>query len=170
MIQQKFSKKAVRSHLKQTLMARRGLKKSVRRGQALVEMAMVTVILLILTLGLIQYGLIANAKVTMTNLAREGARFAAVHAFDTNNTTAPLDDGIKDYVVNKVAKFTTLKDLTKAGVAVTYPAGRTGGQEVNVTVTYNMSNKFILPSGFASLINVSPVANTTAVMVVEGAG
>ena len=45
-------------------------------------------------MGLIQFALIANARVTLTNLSREGARYAAVHALESGSDTA-----IKNYVV-----------------------------------------------------------------------
>ena len=48
------------------------------RGQALVEFALVLPILLILVLGIIEFGRAWNLHQTITHAAREGARLAAV--------------------------------------------------------------------------------------------
>ena len=48
-----------------------------RRGQALVEFALVMPILLILALLTAQYGIIFRTTMGLTNLSREGARYAA---------------------------------------------------------------------------------------------
>ncbi len=47
-------------------------------GQSLVEFALVLPILMILILGMIEFGWILNAKITITSAAREGARYYAV--------------------------------------------------------------------------------------------
>ena len=49
-----------------------------QRGQSLVEFALVLPILLILVLGIVDFGMGLRAYVTLTNATREGARFAAV--------------------------------------------------------------------------------------------
>ena len=135
-------------------------------------MSLVVIVLLFLTLGLIQYGLIANARTTMTNLAREGARYAAVHALDTDNITPVSpntnpDDKIRRYVDERVAEFTALKDINMTNIDVSYPNGRTSGQEVNITINYNLRRKFILPSGFPGLSRFGSNSTATAVMVIE---
>src|SRR5687768_3283072 len=91
-----------------------GLHRSARRrGQALLEMALVVIVLLFLTLGLIQYGLIANTKITMANIAREGARYAAVHGTEsTSDDASTTEKSIRHYIVNKIIPSTTLRDIT----------------------------------------------------------
>ena len=44
------------------------------RGQAMVEFAMVLLPLLLIVVGIIQFGLLFGANVTLTNAAREAAR------------------------------------------------------------------------------------------------
>ena len=131
------------------------------RGQAIIEMALVVTILLFLTLGLIQYAMLANARITLTNLAREGARYAAVNALKTGS-----DNDIKDYVDLRVAEFTTLKDITRSDILLDFPEGRQSGKPVKVDVSYNMRNKFILPVSFPGLARFG-TATATAVMVIE---
>ncbi|GAA1735467.1 hypothetical protein GCM10009681_02340 [Luedemannella helvata] len=48
------------------------------RGAAAVEFALVLPVLLILVFGIIDFGRMLNAKITLTQAAREGARAAAV--------------------------------------------------------------------------------------------
>src|SRR5438309_466118 len=49
-----------------------------QRGQNLVEFVLVAPILLVLILGIMEGGLFVNARITLDNAAREGARVAAV--------------------------------------------------------------------------------------------
>ncbi len=71
-----------------------------RRGQALVEFAFVLLPILLVVVGIVQFGLLFGANVTLTNAAREAARAATIERFDvstsrTNNDinrcTAALD-------------------------------------------------------------------------------
>ena len=58
------------------------MKKRFRRkesGQALVEFALVLPILLALLCGIIDFGWIYYNQITLTNAAREGARYAVIH-------------------------------------------------------------------------------------------
>ncbi len=48
------------------------------RGVALIEFALVLPILLLLVLGIIEFGWIYNGYITITGAAREGARVAAI--------------------------------------------------------------------------------------------
>ncbi len=48
------------------------------KGQSMVELALVLPILLLLFMGMVQFGFIFNGHITVTSAAREGARLAAV--------------------------------------------------------------------------------------------
>lgn len=167
MIEQKFSKKPARSLALQRLMARRAHQKSVRRGQALIEMSMVVIVLLFLTMGLIQYGLIANAKLTLTNIAREGARFAAVRGTDESGGTTS-DQKIRNRIA-QVAANTTLTDMnTTTDVTITPDKDtRAKGELMTVAVRYDMKKKFFLPSGFPGLAAFANPTEVSASMVLE---
>lgn len=126
-----------------------------RSGSTLIETALVLgVILLPLTLGIIQFGLIFNATNTMTQIAREAGRYAAVHGKDVtfDGTDAPPVAGaqasLKNYL-KTVAGQTGIKwDAIKDSVATT-PAllkDRVSGQPITVSVTYPMKNKIFLGS------------------------
>lgn len=48
-------------------------------GQSLVEFALVLPLLMLLILGMIEFGWILNGKITLTSAAREGARVAVIY-------------------------------------------------------------------------------------------
>jgi len=48
------------------------------KGQGLVEFALVLPILLLFLLGIVEFGWLFNARISLTSAAREGARVAAV--------------------------------------------------------------------------------------------
>lgn len=56
------------------------------RGQALVEFAVVVLPLLVIVVGIMQFGLLFGAHVTLTNAAREGARAGTIYVYDHNHT------------------------------------------------------------------------------------
>jgi Flp pilus assembly protein TadG len=62
--------------------------RSPARGQALVEFAAVLMPVLLLIVGIIQFGLLFGANVTLTNAAREGARAATIYVYDNSHTKA----------------------------------------------------------------------------------
>jgi Flp pilus assembly protein TadG len=61
------------------------------RGQAMVEFAAVLLPVLLIVVGIIQFGLLFGANVTLTNAAREAARAATIARFDVNATRATND-------------------------------------------------------------------------------
>lgn len=56
------------------------------RGQALVEFAVVILPLLLIVVGIIQFGLLYGSHVTLTNASREGARAGTIFVYDHGNT------------------------------------------------------------------------------------
>ena len=54
-------------------------------GQAVVEFGLMIPILIIVILGILEFGWVLNAQITLTSAAREGARAAAVNTTDREN-------------------------------------------------------------------------------------
>ncbi len=135
-----------------------------RRGQALIEMSLVVILLLFLTLGLIQYGLLANARTALTNVAREGARYAALHA--RTGPPGQADKDIEDYV-DSVARTTPLGSIKKQQITITTPEGRNAGSPINVAVSYNMRQKFIIPGTFPGLSSFGSQTTASAEMIIQ---
>lgn len=65
-----------------------------QRGQALAEFALVVPLLLILVIGIIEFGRAWNARQVITDAAREGARLAVVQ--DPTVDQATVDTRIRD--------------------------------------------------------------------------
>jgi Flp pilus assembly protein TadG len=100
------------------------------RGQALVEFAFVVPIFLVLVLGVVDFGWALRSWITVTNSAREAARYGAVGA---------TCDDIKQRAVDTSADL-----LTTSDVSVVNCQGNPG-TDVGVTVDYDYS--FITPLG-----------------------
>ena len=120
-----------------------------RRGATLVEAAVVVPVLLLLTLGLVQFGLVYNAMLTLNNLAREGARYASVRANDLGNTPEgreKLREQVGTYLMQR-SKGTAVdpRSLSTAGMRIEAPS-LTSNSPVRVVITYNMiANKSFIP-------------------------
>ena len=148
-------------------MSRRFTKR--RRGQALLEFALIVPLFVALVLGVVQYGLLAQATEIVTNLTRDGARFASIGA--TQN-----DADIKSYIIRQAAETplrrgtdnTVNDDFT---ISITPAEGsRSKGGQVTVRVTYNLRSRIFLPitgtllSGFPRDANNDPLYISTSIM------
>lgn len=89
-----------------------------KKGQAMVEMAIVLPILLVILMGIFEFGRIFNTYLIMTNASREGARSAALGDNDTdiiqriNNAIVDLDSS------NLTTTITPSKSSRKRGTEV----------------------------------------------------
>lgn len=128
-----------------------------RRGAAIVEMAFVVVILLTLTLGLIQWGMIMNTSIAITNLSREGARYAAVHY---------EDDAIIEQYVKENAPPGVHSDDIKVRISPER-AARSPRTAIEVTVDYDMSRKLFLPAQAFQVQFFSGTYSATGQMMIE---
>lgn len=96
------------------------------RGQALVEMALVLPIFILLVMGIIDFGRLFNAQISITHASREGARQAAVGTSDTQ-------------VVSLVKGAATNLDPTRITVTILPgPSSRQKGASITVTVGYRL--------------------------------
>lgn len=69
-----------------TARARRLFHGAAAPGQAMVEFAAVLLPVLLLIVGIIQFGLLFGANVTLTNAAREGTRAGTIYIYDYQHT------------------------------------------------------------------------------------
>lgn len=129
-----------------------------RSGSTLVEFAMVLPILLLLSMLLVQYGIILNTTISLINLAREGSRYAAVNPTPTS--------AIQDNIEGKTPPGITLTD---SDITVTCSTTQcTTSSDIKVTIKYNMKKKMFLPTKFFN-VNVfgSGTYTTSSTMRVE---
>lgn len=102
-----------------------------RRGQAMVETAVIAMFLVILLLGIIGFGNIMQASIRNETTCREGARVA---------TTGGSNDDIRNAILTDLSK---VGDPTKVegevAIAITPmdPAARTFNSNVTVEVWWN---------------------------------
>jgi Flp pilus assembly protein TadG len=131
-----------------------------RSGQALVEFSIVLPLFLIMLFGIIDFGRVVWANSSLANAAREGARYAIVHAGGSRQST-------KD----AAAKF-AFAGGTGVTVTVCYGAGCTGDTDVagaeygrGTAVTVTVSSTVTLVS--ASMLGMQPftVAGTSTMLV-----
>jgi Flp pilus assembly protein TadG len=95
------------------------------RGQTMTEFAMVLPLLVVVLFAIIQFGIIFNDYVTLTDAARAGARTGAVSRLSTNPSAA---------CVSQVQGAAT--NLTQANLTVTCTSPWTPGSDVTVSASY----------------------------------
>ena len=137
-----------------------------RRGVVAVETALCMIfVLLPVTLGGFQFALVFMTQHALQQVARESARFAAVHynetTFDSdeNQGTAPNSAPSLKYVIRKQAlsngfvwneiNGTVLPGNLKGSIVVTPAlANRLSGQPITVTISYPMNRRALMGSLF----------------------
>jgi Flp pilus assembly protein TadG len=106
------------------------------RGQSLVEFALALPVLLLLLLGLVDFGRAFYYTSTIANAARAGAEYAA-HATVTSPNTA-FTNQIKLKVCNETGLVPYNDASSCATSPIDVPSAQFGpGQDAVVTVTYN---------------------------------
>ena len=133
-----------------------------QRGQSLVEFSLVLTPLLLILLGIVQFGFIFNSYVTLTNATREAAREGSIYVYDRTQNKDWNDLARNNRIrtsllssMNLLGKtapnFTTGSTWTASGltftngdltVAYSIPAGVTDsdprtGQRITVTARYH---------------------------------
>jgi Flp pilus assembly protein TadG len=97
------------------------------RGSAAVEFAIVLPVLLMLLMGIIEFGHAYNAQLTLTQAAREGVRVMAIS-----------NDLAKARSATKNAGASLYPALTDGNMAIS-PAACTPGTQASVIITYPLS-------------------------------
>lgn len=100
-----------------------------QRGQSLVEFALVVPILLLLVLGIMEFGRAYSTSLALQNAAREGARLAVTGSTDAQ-------------VVQRVRDAAPTLDPARLSVSVS-PATRRQGDNVTVIARYDF--QYIVP-------------------------
>jgi Flp pilus assembly protein TadG len=111
------------------------------RGQAMVEFTLILPCLMLLILGIYQFGQTYSDYIQVTNAARDGGRKALVSRSDSN--------GVAD-AITAAKNATWWLDKSKMSVTVSPAQPWTQGQNVTVTVTYPYSISllgFVVASG-----------------------
>jgi Flp pilus assembly protein TadG len=97
------------------------------RGQALVEFALVLPVFALLLFAVIQFGIVFNNYITLTDAVRTGARTAAVSRYVADPAGAS-ERAVRRAAVNL--------DTAALAVTVAAPSGWQRGRDVVVSATY----------------------------------
>lgn len=96
-----------------------------KRGQELVEFALVLPVLILLILGMMEYSRAYYTSSLLQNAAREGARYGLLHPTDT------------DTITTRARQFITGLNPDNLTIEVFTPDGDTNrGSRIRVTVSY----------------------------------
>jgi len=98
------------------------------RGQTMVEFAIVLPVLMLIVFAIIQFGILFNNFVALTDAVRAGARTAAVSRTAADPVAA---------TISRVQSATGDLDQSKLGITVT--SGWQHGDDVTVSATYPYS-------------------------------
>jgi Flp pilus assembly protein TadG len=129
------------------------------RGQALVEFALIVPVFMLIGFGIFDFGFAFDSSLTISNAAREGARYGA-----TNPNSTAITDRVRLVAgrLNDTNLTVTVSCKTATGAACSGGmAGAVSGTTVVVRVSY--SYRMITPIVFGTTIPL----NSTAQMRVE---
>jgi Flp pilus assembly protein TadG len=137
----------------------RNRRKGSERGQSLVEFAILLPVLMIILLGVVEFGWALKAYVQEQNAAREGARYWALHS----TATCSLVKGAVDATAPGTLDWTDIDALPATGVT-----DCTAATATSITVTAVYEYPFITPLGtFVTSIAGPLKMKSSATMRVE---
>jgi Flp pilus assembly protein TadG len=118
-------------------------------GQASVELALVTPIVVVLLVVAIQFALIGSAALSLSQINYQGARWAAVNC--TSGGTCATQSDVQTYMLNnaspliRAASGRYFSSTTSPAPPCSY------GNSVTVSVTFDTSGLVILPNPFLGI-------------------
>ena len=101
------------------------------RGQSLVEFAMTLPLIALILFGIIQYGLIFGAYMTLRNAATVGARYAVIG--QTRHTVGE----IQDFTKAAVAPMLSAGNVTAVNIDTNFTVGSVS-RATSVQIQYNL--------------------------------
>jgi Flp pilus assembly protein TadG len=148
---------------------------SCQKGAAAVEFAIIILLLMIITFGIIEFGLIIYDKQMITNASREGARAGIVAGTTrlpktgTPSITSVVNDYCSTYLISLGSNSSPTTDATVSGSTTTI-ADAKFGDKLTVTVSYDysflvMTN--LLPGLKTKFPNNKIKLNAVTIMVYE---
>jgi Flp pilus assembly protein TadG len=127
-------------------------------GQTIIEFAFILPLLLIILLGIIEFGVLLYDKAVITNASREGARYGIVLR-NPRYTQQQIEDYARDYCKNHLLTFGgTSNPTANATVPVTQAFGDQLTVQVNYTYHYLAIYRF---AGYSPTIQLSSTTTMT---------
>ncbi len=99
------------------------------RGASAVEFALVLPILILLVMGIIQFGIIFNNYISITHAAREGVRWAALRENEII---------VKEKAIDAAPSLNPPLTIDNINVSITNPTPDDQGKPVSVKVQYDV--------------------------------
>lgn len=138
----------------------RRLRAASRRGQAMVEFALVAIVAIIVLVVGIQFALIGQAALAVSQLSFAGARYASVN-------TSYTQSQIQNYMVQVGSPTITSHNGANLTITVTRSTNSDGsyfGQPVTVAISYNASGQLVLPNPFLGITFPTTLTATETAM------
>jgi Flp pilus assembly protein TadG len=125
-----------------------------QHGQGLVEFALILPLFVLIIIGVFDLGRAFFASITITNAAREGARFGTLHVTDPQGIcNATLNEASSSGVILAYSNVTLTCSAQSSCLSASTPsAGCTRNQPLRVTVNYIYSDLvlgFFFPGGIS---------------------
>lgn len=122
------------------------------KGQAMVELAIILPILLLIVMGIIEFGFMINSYLTISNISREGARAAIV-----GNSYSDIE--------NLIINCSPNLDSSKLNISISpSQESRKSGDTLTVYIIYNY--ELTVPI-ISSIFNDTVVLNAQTSMRIE---
>ena len=119
------------------IVARHAPKRRGQRGSALVELAITLMGFLLLTFGVIDFGMAVYASTTCVSTAEDAARWASVNG--SQSLTPATSDSVTAYVKNSATSLDPAIDPSQLNVNTTWTPNNSPGSTVRVTVSYTFN-------------------------------
>jgi Flp pilus assembly protein TadG len=149
----------------------------IRRGQSAVEFAMIAPVALMLMLLGVQYALIGQAALSVSQGASALARYAAINpgAFGTNGNGPVAVSGAAQNLLSSTILTSTkgTSDLTITISSISAATGQattstpTLGDQLTINVSYKANNKIALPNPFLGLVTFPTTLASSASQMYE---
>lgn len=123
------------------------MSKASEQGAVAVEFALLAPVLVMVLLGIMEFGRAYNAQISLTNAAREGVRVMAINNSQSTakaaakNAATTLRPGVQDDQM--VFTFQTTPATSPA------PAACAAGRQVTVTISYSLTTMTGIAGPFA---------------------
>jgi len=102
-------------------------------GQNLVEFALLLPILMYILMGIMQFGLIFAAYLTMNNAVREGARWASIYIYDNNQTQSANDTARNNGLLNTAVNARGILNMSSTSNTTNFAAGASWSSGTSTT-------------------------------------
>jgi Flp pilus assembly protein TadG len=150
-----------------------------QKGAAMVEFALILILLFILTFGLIEFGLLMYNQQVITNATREGARLGIVQRSPSRITIAEIETEVRKYAATHLVTFESTSPNVNVSTAnfrviagtTDCQTSSTGGVCVAfgdcLTVTATYTYTFLVVDNFIPGLGNTKTLSSQAVMKCE---